>query len=412
MIDDGAITDDFQGNYTMAAYIRFILRHRLAVLAICAALTGLSVLSSSRAVVSSSLAELFLGESEEYREYSDRAGTFGSDQILLIGIDDPAFVTPAGEMKLRTAVRAVAALPFVTRVTSILDARRLGIAAGSDRENPLLEGHLVSYDGRSTAVLVELTPEAAQAAERGPTIVRDVLDRFENAGYSPENLHRAGLVVAFAEVIRQTNFSITTIFPYVAVILLLVVYLMFRRLWPALISLGVGLIGVVWTMGFAILLQRQVNILVAGVPAVILIISFSDTVHLCSAYLLELAEKADKRSAILAASEDVGRACIYTSLTTFIGFVSLSLVPTPVFRMLGLVLDFGVAIALLLAMTLVPVILSYLKPPPVPEGSRAKGLLDRALIHIARVRDPMTAAERIESFQDVLSDEEEPWPGT
>ena len=35
-----------------------------------------------------------------------------------------------------------------------------------------------------------------------------------------------------------------------------------------------------------------------------------------------------------------------------------------------------------------------------------------ALIHIARVRDPLTAAERIEAFQDVLSDEEEPWPGT
>ena len=35
-----------------------------------------------------------------------------------------------------------------------------------------------------------------------------------------------------------------------------------------------------------------------------------------------------------------------------------------------------------------------------------------ALIHIARVRDPMNAAEQIESFQDVLSDEEEPWPGT
>ena len=35
-----------------------------------------------------------------------------------------------------------------------------------------------------------------------------------------------------------------------------------------------------------------------------------------------------------------------------------------------------------------------------------------ALIHVARVRDPMNAAEQIESFQDVLSDEEEPWPGT
>jgi uncharacterized protein len=35
-----------------------------------------------------------------------------------------------------------------------------------------------------------------------------------------------------------------------------------------------------------------------------------------------------------------------------------------------------------------------------------------ALIHIARVRNPINAAERIEAFQDVLSDEEEPWPGT
>lgn len=32
-----------------------------------------------------------------------------------------------------------------------------------------------------------------------------------------------------------------------------------------------------------------------------------------------------------------------------------------------------------------------------------------ALIHIARVRDPMNAAEQIESFQDVLSDEEGTW---
>ena len=70
--------------------------------------------------------------------------------------------------------------------------------------------------------------------------------------------------------------------------------------------------------------------------------------------------------AILTSAEDVGRACLLTSITTFVGFVSISLIPTPVFRELGWVLGMGVATALLLAMTLVP-IFADMGPEPDPK---------------------------------------------
>ena len=223
---------------------------------------------------------------------------------------------------------------------------------------------------------------------QGPHLIEGVLQCFESAGYSRDVVHQTGLIAVFAEVIKQTYFSIRTIFPFVAVVLLVTVWLLFRRLWPALIALGVALIGVIWTMGFAVLLDRQINILMGAVPAIVLIIAFSDIVHLCSAYLLELADNPDKERAILAAGEDVGRACLFTSLTTFVGFVSLSLVPTPVFRQLGLVLGFGVAIALLLALTLVPILFSIIrKPKPLRTGATASihRWLDETLVRAERL---------------------------
>ena len=58
-----------------------------------------------------------------------------------------------------------------------------------------------------------------------------------------------------------------------------------------------------------------------------------------------------------------GRVC--SPASAFVGFVSISLIPTPVFRELGWVLGMGVATALLLAMTLVP-IFADMGPEPDP----------------------------------------------
>ena len=386
----------------MSRFVGFILRNRIAVIVLCALLSLLAVASLSRAVVASSVGKLFLGESPEYLSYLERNKRFGTDQIVVVGLDDPDFLSPAGQERLRAATTALEALPVVSRVRSVLDARRprpssagafdvLSYAVEARRHpqrvseiqtelsrDPLFQGVLVSYDGTSCVVFVELTQEAAQAVEKGPRIAQDVRECLAAAGYADGSVYLAGLFVVFVEVVKQTIFNFRGLFPFVCAILLVTVWILFRRFWPAAIALGVALVGSLWTMGFAVLLDPQLNILMGAVPAIILVVSFSDVVHLCSAYLLELDERKDRDAAILAAGEDVGKACLFTSLTTFVGFVCLSFVPSPAFRMLGVVLGFGVAIALLLAMTLVPIIFSFM-PAPKPLRAGPTAWAHRAL---------------------------------
>jgi uncharacterized protein len=58
-------------------------------------------------------------------------------------------------------------------------------------------------------------------------------------------------------VIEETHDNIKLRFPFVVALMLVSVLLMFRRLWPVLVTGVVALVAVIWTMGFAILLRLE-----------------------------------------------------------------------------------------------------------------------------------------------------------
>ncbi len=191
-------------------------------------------------------------------------------------------------------------------------------------------------------------------------IVAETTQALLDAGFEARHIHEVGFLAALSAGVAQSRFTIERIFPFTA------------------LSMGVSLVGVVFTMGFSVMLDPQIGILHAIVPAVVLIVGFSDVIHLCSAYLIELAHGRPRLEAIEESATDVGRACVYTSLTTFVGFVGMSFVPTPALRMLGVVLGFGVAVSLLLAITLVPIAFS-LMPEPKPWRRGATSRVQRGL---------------------------------
>lgn len=398
----------------MQAWIRFVLRRRVAVLVVVGMLTALAAWSASRGVFASSIARLFLGESEGYARYLTRAADFGGDELIIVGFDDPALLADDGRARLEAAAEQIEAWPEVARVLTPLDARRIEAAAGGLRITPYVEeaealeaddaearaalrdemrvdpfvgGSLLARDGPGVALIVELVPDADRNAEAGPVLLDRVGAVLAEAGIPRSAQQHAGQIAAVSELLVQTQQAIGRIFPFCALLLLLTVWALFNRLWPAALAVAVSLLAVVWTAGFAVLLDPEISIMMALVPSVILIVGFSDVVHLVSAYLIELGEGKDKDAALLAAGVDVGRACLFTSLTTFVGFVSMSFVPTPVFRLTGLVMGFGVAIALLIAMTVVPIVFSY-APAPTPlriGAGRAQAGLDRVLGGVRRL---------------------------
>ncbi len=392
----------------MTLSIKFIIRYRFFVLGLLLLVTGAAACIATQGVIASSIGNLFFGDDHpEYNLYKQRIREFANDEVFIIAYYDPDFLSPLKLQQLEAVIEKIREIPEVGRVDSILNAQhtfalgetlyvrkyadevidqpeRLSKVHASLKADDMLNGLLISSDGDHVAVIVELEPDEQRAVERGPLVVSEVLDLFIKAGFDSENLHRVGLVATLSEVMFQTRYNITRLFPFVCIVLLIVLYVMFHRFWPVFITLVVALIAVIWTIGFAVLLDRNINIFIAIAPVVILIVTTSDVIHLCSAYMLELGRGKPKDAAIFRSGHDVGTACLMTSATTFVGFVSMSLVPVPAFQQMGLVLGFGVAVALLLAMTLTPILFWLMKVPDPwnDEVSRSQKLLTKTLAMI------------------------------
>ena len=395
----------------MPAYIRFILKRRFIVLAVIGVVTAGAGYIVSQGRLATSLGEMFLGESPGYHRYKERIADFGSDNLIIYGFHDPDLLTPKGLQRLQQAVEGIQEVPQVARVDSILSVNKMErsgdrlelkrytdeITAHPGRTeelaaalvaDPLAAGLLISEDGEHGAVVIELTFDESATTEEGPALMATLTDKFLAAGYATDQLHRAGLMTVIYEVMAQTMFSINRVMPVVLIILVLIVWLMFRQFWPVIINGIVSIIAATWTMALAVLWDKDISILMAMVPSVIMTIAFCDVIHLCSSYLIELSNGLKKRDAIIASGAEVGKACVWTSVTTFIGFVSMALIPTPVFRQMGVVLGFGVSVALLLAVTLAPILFSLLKEPKAWESGSAsvvQGWLDSLLGLIQRL---------------------------
>jgi uncharacterized protein len=389
----------------MRAYVVFILRHRWLVLGTVALLTALAGLGVSRARLSTNLGEQFMGDRPEYLRYLALSEEYASDEVVLVGLEGVDPFDPADAERLSRAARAVSAMPEIERVASPLDARRVRSDGDSLRmpryveeattrprerariraealDDPAVGGVLLSRDGRDSILVAILRFAPERDGEAIPGIVRGVAARVEAAGFDRGQIHLGGYVVSLSESLEQLQYNVGALFPFVGLVLLALVWLLFHRLWPAALALGVALLGVTWTLGVMVTWQRSVHVMFSLFPPVILVVAFSDVVHLCSAYLIELGRGRGKEEAIIETTSDVGRACLLTSITTFIGFMSLAIVPDPGTRYLGVGLGLGVAVALILAMTLVP-ILFWMMPAPRPlrEGAtaRVQGWMDRVL---------------------------------
>jgi len=379
----------------MRRWVQFVLRYRYAVIAVWLGLTGLAAWSASRAEMSTRLGEDMIGDRPEFRRYIERSQNFRSDGSIVVGVEDPEMLSPANVARLRKTIDNLLELPEVGHISSILSAQRIDSKGKTlhiaeyvaealkhpDRANEVLAlmqadelvGPLhISADGRSHAVLIEFTVDDNRAGEDATWMVGNSLAVFHQAGYAPEKLHVTGFTAALAESVEQLHFNVKTIFPIVSIILILAVWLLFGRLWPAAVSMAVSMTAVIWTVGFLVALEGRVHTLVSLTPPVVLIVAFSDVVHLCSAYLMSLGKGRTRDEAILESGSEVGRACLLTSATTFAGFASFGLIPQPAMRSTAIALAFGVAVALLIALTLVPVLFTFGKTPaPLRRGTTA-----------------------------------------
>lgn len=270
-------------------------------------------------------------------------------------------------------------------------------------ENPLWVGQLVAADASAGALLVHLASSDGTTASRVVERTRSLLEPFEARGF---RFSLVGGPVEFVVAGGELAHNTARLVPAMVAIVGTILALLFRAFSPALLTLACVGLAVLWTVGLQGWLGWPDTSLTQALPALILVIGVGDAIHVLARYAKLLPREgpdagprtrrgADTRDgrlqALRAALSEVGRPCLYTTLTTAAGFASFAASPLESFQRFGLAAAAGVCFALVLTFTLLPIALVRL-PARHVRRPRASARWDAAVARLARVGTQHPAA--------------------
>ncbi len=302
----------------------------------------------------------------------------GGECVLVAEVidQDADFFSAAGLTAIRDVAHEIEAMPQVASVlwldnvpgfnlfglagtllpSSHASPRQFATAREQVLENPLAVGQLVSPDGKTLLLHCRLdwfyatsdeaaTTEIRERAEAVASRTRGVALRFRMTGPVPLHLMTVNSHITNAAQYQLIGYSI----------MLLSALVLFRGFSAVVIVAVAPAVGVFWTMGilrFFDLQDNPFNDII--VPVLISLVGLTDAVHLMVEIRNQRAAGLETRQAARVGIARVGLACVLTSLTTAIGFVSLSFAHHEIVRNFGWCCVLGVSLTLISVLTVIP----------------------------------------------------------
>jgi len=204
-------------------------------------------------------------------------------------------------------------------LVDINNQKRLDAQASKLLSDERLVHNLINEAGTSTVIAIK-TEDGIQIEES--RIIMDALyarmASLEKDSYYI--LGRAYFQTALSEL-QFKEILISTIISGVLISIIMV--LIFRRWRSILIALSsIGLALLIF-LGLLSVLGRQLSLMSALYPILMLIVGTSDVIHIMTKYMDELEKGSGKRIALETTIRQIGLATLLTSLTTAIGFATL-----------------------------------------------------------------------------------------
>ncbi|PLX38560.1 MAG: hypothetical protein C0606_10255 [Hyphomicrobiales bacterium] len=344
------------------------LRHTRVMAVLAVILTLLSGWAASKLEFQSNIREIFKSNAADYAVLEDMIAHFPATEHDVIAVVEGDLFRPDTLEDLRTLHLELVLLDDVDAVTSVFSAYRppnengdLAALIPADLSpldeagfdhlrrdllaHPLVTDKLLAKDGRLALFVVSLAP-GVTALEA----VRAKVDEIRGLG--TETLTGTGATVRYTGMpqIRLTIVDALQrdqkIFRIVGFFIgIFLTWLFFRRLSYVIVVAVPVLTAIVWQLGAMWLLGQSVNIITAVVPTLVMVLSFSDGLHMMFAAARNRENGMSVRDAVEASVIDVGPAAALTSLTTTLALLSLAVVPHPYIAGFGLAGAIGATIA-------------------------------------------------------------------
>ncbi|RMG36409.1 MAG: RND transporter [Planctomycetota bacterium] len=299
--------------------------------------------------------------SAAYQVYDEFKAFFGAEEVILIAVrlDRPYDEIPEADRELlQSLCERLRALPGIRScwtpedVIARMAERRVPRAEAEQR----LRGLLISDDRHLVGLLARLSEQGL--ADR-PGVVADVRRELRYCRFSDHDVMLAGAPVVLAELDRLGNreenqkyFTITLL------ICLGLLYYSLRQWSLAFFLLGLTVWAIHCTLGIIHLCGGQMNFVLDALPVMVMVFTLAIAIHFLHYY----ADAAGEPDPLSAALRRAAPPCLFATITTVIGLLSLVVSDMQPVRQFGLAAALGALIALIGGLGLTPAILTLWPP--------------------------------------------------
>lgn len=379
---------------------RFVLKNKLVLLIVLAAMTAFMGWEASKVQISYEFTKAIPTDNPRYQSFQRFHQQFGEDgNVIVIGIQSKKLFEQNVFEDFASLNKQIRNIQWVENVLSIPVTVTLVKDSSNQKLKPknifvpvdtsAAQVHFQQYDSSravflgqpfyknvlynpatdATMMAIRVNRNIMASKDRSVVVkqIMDVADVFSKK--HGIELHYSGLplirtLVADKMKIEMKWFLIGSIL-LSAVILLI----FFRSISTMLLSLAVVLIGVVWSMGTLQLLQYKITLLTVLIPPLIVVIGIPNCIYFLNKYHVSYAVTNEKNEALVSMISKMGIVTLFCNIAAAIGFAVFALTRSAILKEFGAVAGINILALFFISFILIPAVLSYL-PPPKPRHTK------------------------------------------
>ncbi len=300
---------------------------------------------------------------------------------------------------LTNALKQSDGVDYVTSITNVVDIKKTegGLEIGKliDESNlpqtpeqlrnlkeyalskTLYKGNLISENSKYTIIICRLNQDTDKNA--AAIKIKEVV----SAKHLPEKFYFEGMPFQLLSIMDYIKKDLLLLTPLIILLIAVTLFLSFRS-WRGVVLpiISVGM-GIIWSMGLMSIFDVELSPISDAIPVVLFAVGSAYGIHVYNRFKLRVNSKENKLKQSAEALKEVGIPVLLAGITTVMGFLSFVFgAYLNIISEFGIFSALGILFILIISLTFIPAIVSYLPPEKRKSTHRKEpksGLLERFL---------------------------------
>lgn len=400
--------------------VRVILRNRIAILVIVAAITAFMGYKATQVKMQYESASILPPTDSTnivYQEFVDRFGQDGN--MMFIAFSDSKFFELNHFQQVYNLSDSLKAVKGVAEVISparlynlirndslrkfefrqIAPALPVSQAEVDSIRNTLsklviYKELLYNQQTQTWLLMVSLDKKTISSRERDRLIgdITETVDKF--AKRTGIEVHYSGLPYINTLIAAKLQKELKQFVILALVISALFLFIFFRSSKAVIFPMLIVMISVIWALGMMAVFGYKITMLTSIIPPLVIVIAVENCIFILNKYHYEYTHHRNQAKALSRVIQRIGVANLLTNAATAAGFAAFVITRNKLLVEFGLIAAINIMAIYVLSLTLVPIFFSFLPPPKSRytrhiEESLAKSLIDKAVNWVSFHRNPI-----------------------